>query len=274
MAIDFSGASAMVKSTLQQWGLESLQGHVMGYLQTGDTADVALAKLRNTAEYKTRFSANEKRRAKGLPVLSEAEYLSTESSYRNVMRSYGLPEGFYDSTDDFAKFIEHDVSPTEMKDKVVRAAERYVYAPAEDKAQFARFGLTPSQAIATLLDPLRAEPLIRQTVTAAGLAAEASRAFADPERLSTDRAMELSQLGVTEQDARRGFGQLAATQANDIQLGKMAGQDVTAKAVEDEALLGKRSTALDRARIQAKDDFRGSYTGQQTGFDRHTGGQY
>jgi hypothetical protein len=275
MAIDFTGAAALIRTTLQQWGLEALESHVMGYIQAGDTADVAVMKLRETNEYKTRFRANESRRLAGLAPLSEAEYISTEVSYRQVMRSYGLPEGFYDSYDDFANFIEHDVSPQEMRDRVVLASERYIFAPEEDKQQFSRFGLTPSQAIATILDPLRAEPLIRQTVTAAALAAEAARAFGNPEKLTTDRAMELSKLGVTETDARRGFGQLQATQENDLLLGRMAGEDVSVKATEDEALLGYRSTSLDRARNQAREDFRGSYTATETGLGRRTtGGQY
>lgn len=274
MAVDFSDAAAFIKSTLNQWGLGTMANVVLGYVQSGDSADVALAKLRDTNEYKTRFKGNELRRQAGLPVLSEAEYLATENSYRQVMRSYGLPEGFYDSYTDFQKFIQHDVSPAEMRDKVIEASERYINAPAEDKDQFIRAGLTPGEAIATILDPLVATPLIKQRITAIGLAAEAQRAFEDKDRLSVERSLELARLGVTREDARRGFNELANTQSNDLQLARMAGEDVTTKDLEDEALLGRRNAAVDRSRTQAVNDFRSSYVGTETGFGRNTGGSY
>lgn len=274
MAVDFSDAAAYIRSTLEQWGLGTMASVVLGYVQGGDSVDVAVAKLRETNEYKTRFKANEIRRQKGLPALTEAEYLSTEASYRSVMRSYGLPEGFYDSYDDFQKFLGEDVSPQEMRDRVVEASERYIFAPQEDKDQFIRAGLTPGEAIATILDPLVATPLIKQRITAIGLAAEAQRAFDDRERLSVDRANELAQLGVTREDARRGFGELAASQENDLQLARMAGESISERELEDEALLGRRSVSADRARTQARNDFQQSYVGTETGLTRNTGGSY
>lgn len=271
---DFSDAFVLIRSQLEEWGLGSLAGAVEGYLTGGDSPTIALAKLRETPEYKTRFKANELRRQKGIPALSEAEILGNEAQYRAVMRSYGLPEGFYDSYDDFTNFLANDVSPQEVRDRVTLAAERYIFAPAEDKEQFSRFGLSPGQAIATILDPDRAEPLIRQTVTAIGLAAEAARAFGNSERLSTDRARELAQLGVSQDDARRGFGQLAGSQEGDLALSRRQGFGVSEKDLEDEAILGRRNRGLDQARAQEAADFRGSYVGTDTGLTRRDSRNY
>jgi len=271
---DYSDAFTFIKTQLEDWGLGILAHDVEGYLKGGDTPTVAMAKLRDTQSYKTRFKANELRRQKGMAVLSEAEYISNEMQYRNVMRSYGLPEGFYDAQDDFINFLANDVSPQEMRDRVVLAAERYIFAPPEDKEQFTRFGLTPGQAIATILDPQRAEPLIRQTVTAASLAAEAARAFSDRERLSTDRAMELSKLGVTEAEARRGFGELAGREETDLAIARRQGRNVGREDLENEALLGRRNVQLDQARAQEQADFRSSYVGTQGGLTRRTGRDY
>ena len=271
---DYTDAMTLLKSQLTEWGLSSLAADVEGFLVGGDTPVVALAKLRETSAYKTRFKANELRKQKGLPALSEAEILGNEMQMRQVMRSYGLPEGFYDSYEDFTNFIANDVSPQEVRDRVTMAAERFIFAPQEDKDQFARFGLTPGQAIATILDPDRAEPLIRQTVTAIGLAAEASRAFGDRERLSTDRATELAKLGVTQEDARRGFGQLAGSQAGDLALARRQGAGIDQKDLEDEALLGKRNVQLDQARAQEQADFRGSYLATDTGLTRRDARNY
>jgi hypothetical protein len=274
MAVDFSDAAAFIKSTLESWGLGSMATVILGYVQAGDSVDVAITKLRDTNEYKTRFKGNEKRRQAGLPVLSEAEYLSTEASYRQVMRSYGLPEGFYDSHTDFENFIGHDVSPTEMRDRVVEASERYIYAAQEDKEQFVRAGLTPGEAIATILDPLVATPLIKQRITAIGLAAEAQKAFEDRERLSVERANELARAGVTRDDARRGFQELAVSQENDLMLARMAGENVSVEDLENEALTGRRNAAVDRSRVQARNDFSQNYVGTETGLTRRTGGSY
>src|SRR5688572_31494696 len=101
---DYTDALTLIQSQLRDWGLESLSPAIEGYLTGGDSPTVALAKLRETNEYKTRFKANELRRAKGLAALSEAEILGNEMQYRQVMRSYGLPEGFYDSYEDFQNF--------------------------------------------------------------------------------------------------------------------------------------------------------------------------
>lgn len=274
MAVDYTDALTLVRSQLRDWGLESLAGDIEGYLVGGDTPVVAMAKLRETPAYKTRFKANELRRQKGLPALSEAEILGNEAQMRQVMRSYGLPEGFYDSYEDFTNFIANDVSPQEVRDRVTMAAERYIFAPQEDKDQFSRFGLTPGQAIATILDPDRAEPLIRQTVTAVGLAAEAARAFGDSERISTDRARELAQLGVTQEDARRGFGRLAGSQEGDLALARRQGFGVSERDLEDEAILGRRSVTADRARAQEEADFRGSYLATEAGLNRRDGRNY
>lgn len=271
---DYTDALTLLKSQLTEWGLASLAADVEGFLVGGDTPVVALAKLRETSAYKKRFKANELRRQKGLAALSEAEVLGNEAQYRQVMRSYGLPEGFYDSYDDFTNFIANDVSPQEVKDRVTLAAERFLFAPQEDKDQFSRFGLSPGQAIATILDPDRAEPLIRQTVTAIGLAAEAQRAFGDRERLSTERANELAQLGVSQEDARRGFGQLAGSQQGDLALSRRQGFGVTERTLEDEAILGKRNVQLDQARAQEVADFRGSYLATDTGLTRRDARNY
>ncbi len=265
MAVDWTDAFSIIRTTLQQWNLSSLEGVVMNMLQDGDPEEVVVAKLRDTEEYKKRFAANADRLAKGMSALSEGEYIATEMSYREVMRSYGMPEGFYDSQEDFRKFLAADVSPTEMRDRVTLAAERYQNADEGTKRQFTRFGFTPGEAVASILDPDAALPVLRQKITAASLAAEAAAAFGDDNRLTTDRALELAQKGVTEEQARRGFGELQGRQERDKGLAALAGYTLDDKELEDEALLGKRSRTRDRSLNQEQASFRGGYVGQETG---------
>jgi len=265
MAIDWSDAFSIIRTMLAQWNLSSLEGQVSTMLQDGDPQEVVVAKLRDTKEYKERFAANQDRLSKGLAPLSEGEYISTEMSYREVMRSYGLPSGFYDSQDDYRKFLAADVSPQEMRDRVVLAAERYQNADEGVKRQFTRFGFTPGEAVASILDPDAALPVLRQKITAASIAAEAAASFGDDQRLTTERALELARQGVTEDQARRGFGELGARAERDKGLAALAGYTLDDKELEDEALSGRRSRTRERALRQEEARFRGGYVGQETG---------
>jgi hypothetical protein len=85
-----------VNALFKNYGLESLAGKIYEYVKNGYSADTISILLQDTSEYKQRFQGNEARKAAGLPVLSPAEYLSTEASYRQIMQSAGLPSGFYD----------------------------------------------------------------------------------------------------------------------------------------------------------------------------------
>src|SRR5882757_3766747 len=71
-----------INSLFKNYGLESLAPKIYDYVKNGYSADTISVLLQDTKEYKDRFSANEARKKAGLPVLSPAEYLSAESSYR------------------------------------------------------------------------------------------------------------------------------------------------------------------------------------------------
>ncbi len=272
MAVDWTDALTIIRTMLAQWNLSSLEGAVSTMLQDGDPEEIVVAKLRDTKEYKERFAANQDRLSKGISALSEAEYISTENSYREVMRSYGLPQGFYDSQDDFRKFLASDVSPQEMRDRVVLAAERYQNADEGTKRQFTRLGLSPGEAVSSILDPDAALPLLRQKITAASIAAEAAASFGNDQRLSTARAMELAQAGVTEEQARKGFGELGARSERDKGLAALAGYTLDDKELEDDALLGRRSRTRERALSQEQAAFRGGYVGTEQGLAKGSQG--
>lgn len=269
-------ATAVIRGFLQRWKLESLEPAIRGMLVKGDGEDVVMMKLRETPEYKRRFKANADRIAKGLAPLTEAEYISNEDSYREAMQRYGLPQGFYDSDDDFTKFIANGVSPQTVLDRVVIAAERYVHADDQTKDQLLRVFGTPSGVIAGILDPDRALPLVRQQVTAASISAEAARNFGNREELSVSRAMELAKLGVTQEEARKGFGELGARQEREQALARMAGTELTNEQLQNEVLLGDQSAKKQRERVlgQERSRFQQSWASQETGLTRSAGGSY
>src|SRR5690242_14780275 len=88
---------AIISKYLTEWGLSSLTSLVNSLGKSGATQDSIALQIQNSDEYKTRFAGNEARVKAGLSVLSPAEYIALEGQYKQVLRSYGMPAGFYDS---------------------------------------------------------------------------------------------------------------------------------------------------------------------------------
>lgn len=153
--------------TFELYGLGSLAGKIAEFVKQGYGDDTVALLLQETDEYKQRFSANEARRKAGLPVLSAREYLAAETSYRDILRAAGLPSGFYDSQDDFTKFIAADVSPAEMNQRVAAASVFLENAdPVYKNALSQLYNMDSGDMLAYVLDPERALPLVQRRVTA------------------------------------------------------------------------------------------------------------
>jgi hypothetical protein len=185
------------------FGLGSLAGRIYDYAKQGYGSDTISLLLQDTPEYKQRFAGNDARTKAGLPVLSPAEYLSVESSYRQVLQDAGLPKGFYDSPADFTKWISQDVSPTEIKSRVDIATAEVTQFDNVAKQQLQQFyGVDDKDLVAYALDRTRGVSLLQKQAAAAQFAAEAAR-----RGLSTNRErMEgyISQ-GLSQSQAAQGF---------------------------------------------------------------------
>lgn len=263
-----ASALEILMDMLRQWGLESLGTSVRQMLVDGDPIELVPLKLQETREYKERFAANEARRRRGLPVLSPAEYIATERQYRDRMRRYGLPPGFYDSQDDFKKFLESDMSPEELEDRVVDAQTQYLSAPVEERANWARlYGYTPDVAVASMLDPERGEIVRKRQMAAVSIASEATRAFRGGYELNAGRAEDLASKGVTGQDARRAYQDIAGRRDNDKLLGSLAGQSITDQDLEGDAfeMDAAATDKLRRARQAEQSRFDQNYLGVTPG---------
>jgi hypothetical protein len=273
---EFDDAWELLEFYLEDWGLESLGSVARDMILEGDSIEVVALKLRETPAYKERFAGNELRRKKGLPVLSPAEYVQVERQYKEIMRRTGLPQGFYDTMDDFVKFIEADVSPQELNDRATMAATRYINAGQEMRDQWGRLGLTPGSAIAAMLDTERAMPVLQRMLNTASIAAEAQKAFNDMNRLSLGRADELARAGVTEGQAQEAFGELAGRQDRDQWLSRLAGFELDTEDLENELLFNDQKVGDIRRRALATEEsrFRGNFLAQETGFRKDTSGSY
>jgi hypothetical protein len=251
-------AFSRLKSLLSRVGLSELEGAVEGII-TGGTVDLndsgaILFALREQPAYQKRFAANTARVKAGLPELDPSTYVGLEEAYRQLMRSNGLPEGFYDQSDDFRRLIESDVSPAELQERVesgyraVRDAD-----PAVKRQMQELYGVSEGQLTAYFLDPDKAAPLLTRQARAAQVAAR-GRELAGMQ-LTAMSAEDLIARGFSPEEAQAAFtrqGQLAGLYQ------EMGGEEMLSEAEKLGATFGYDINAqqrLERRRAQRVGEF-------------------
>jgi hypothetical protein len=208
-------AMSRLRSLLSRVGLSELEGAVKDIITGGmvdlQSSDAVLFALRDQPAYKRRFAANEARARQGLPELDPATYLGLEEQYRNIMRSNGMPNGFYDDMTDFQGFIEGDVSPSELQDRVQQGYRRVAEADPAVKQQMRElYGVSEGDLAAYFLDPKRAQPLLTtpDRIKQAKAAQIAARGVEQAGiQLAATEAEGLVARGITEQEAQQQFAQ-------------------------------------------------------------------
>jgi len=241
-----SSASDLLRQTLTSWGLTSLLPHLQDYLTKGYDSTTINLYLQDTPEWKQRFAGNELRKAKGLPVLSPADYIATEEQYRNVLQSYGLPSGFYDQHSDFTNFIGNDLSPTEISQRAKVAYDQYTNAPDDYKQLWNQY-FGPGDAIAGILDPDVATQVIIDRGTQVGIGgAAADQGLA----VSGQRAAYLQQHQVTLAQAQQAYSQIAQYGQADRNIGNRFGiTGYGTQTDEENRLLLNNGPALQQAQV-------------------------
>jgi hypothetical protein len=244
-----------VLALFKQYGLETLAGKIVNFVQQGFSADTIGVMLQETPEYKKRFIANDARLKKGLPALSPAEYIGTERAYRQVMNAAGLPIGFYDAPTDFQKFLETDLSPTEVQERVNVASEAIYQADPATRDYFGKW-YSKGDMVAYALDPTRAAPIIERNIRAAEAAATAAQSGVG---IGRDLAEKLATWGVNLQQLRQGFGFVGGEQENARKLGDIYGTAITGEDLTSEVFLSDAEAAKKRTKLASQE--RGSFSG-------------
>jgi hypothetical protein len=257
----------MLQGLMEQYGLGSLAPVVTRLIQDNYSSDVVELKLQETPEWKTRFVGNEERRKAGLPVLNPAEYLGVEAAYKKIMRDSELPVGFYDEPSDFGRFMGFDVSPTELQERVNMANLSLQNADPFYTNQLREFyGLSNGDMLAYTLDPERSMPLITRQVKAAQFGAEAARQGI--QGISTDMAERFTgQFGVTQDQARQGFEQVAMIQPEAQRLSDVFAGQTPAVGLEEttSAVFGGDQSADYKKRLQRLSEMEQSLFAGQSG---------
>lgn len=268
-----TGASAILKQQLAAWGLPTLYTDALRILKQGLNADAVVAELQATAAYKQRFWYNDVRLKAGLPVLSPAEAVATENSFRQLARQFDLPKGFFDSVQDVGNFIAKNMSVSEFADRAQTAQEKWLGAPAETQAWWkSHYGATDGDAIAAILNPDKALPLIQRKLNSAALGGAAQR-----QGLSLDatRAEQLTSFGITGDQAQAGYGEVAATLQGDSTIAARFGSTFDQTDAENAVLLKDAGSIAKKQKLDAAEEgmFGGRAATNAAGLSGGSGGR-
>jgi len=253
---DRQSAYDLLLSQFKQYGLEALVEPLKGLITSGASPAEFTIKLRESDAYKKRFSANAQRVAKGLKSLSEAEYIQLEDQYQNVMRRYGLPDTYYARgemgiQEGFNKFLEGDVSPVELEDRISTAQKRVLNANPEVTQALKQFypDITNADILAYTLDPKNAIENIKRKVTTAEIGGAAIQSGL---QTGLTRAEELRAAGITKETAQQGYGTIAGGLQRGSQLASIYGEDPYNQATAETevfGLAGAQEAAKQRKKI-------------------------
>jgi|SRR4051812_2629856 hypothetical protein len=198
-------AYAALKTLFTSYGLGSLAPKILNYLQNGFGSDTITVLLQQTAEYKKRFAGNEQRTKNGLQVLTPAEYLSTEASYKQLLRQSGLSDHF-DNQGNFSEWIGKDVSPTELQDRVNMAVQATTQAPPTVTQYFNQLGIGTGDLAAYFLNDQAPTPALQLKLNQAQIG---GAALQNKLQISADDSLKYAQQGVTYQQAQSAYQRIA-----------------------------------------------------------------
>jgi len=237
---DQRNAYEALNNLFGSYGLGTLGPKIYDFIQKGYSADTIAILLQDTDEFKQRFAGNEIRRQKGLPVLSPNEYLSVESSYRQLMKTAGLPSGFYDSPADFNTFIGNDLSPTELKGRVDLASQASNLAnPAYKEALQRMYGVDEGHVTAYFLNEEKSLPILQKQAAAAAIGAEALK-----RNLQLSQNLEnYAEAGISAQQASQAYTQIAQELPEYQTIAKQYGESTDQSEMEH-AILETGTTGL------------------------------
>lgn len=254
----------LMDETLKSWGLGDLANTLRQLIVKGDTnPDTLSLELSQTSEYKQRFAGNAIRKANGLAELNPAQYLAMEEGYRQVLQSYGMPKGFYDSNSDFTKFIGNDISASELQSRVQVAHDQYTAAPDYVKSLWNQYFGTKGDAIAAILDPNTATSLIQDRGQQVALGGAAKQYGFN---INQQRAQQFQQEGLTLDQARNAYQKIAQNYGSDQTIAKRFGTTID-QATEENAFVLGQQPALQKRQVLGDEEqalFQGGVGASQT----------
>lgn len=265
-------AYAALTTLFDSYGLGTLAPKILNYLQNGYGSDTITVLLQQTPEYKKRFAGNEIRKANGLQVLTPAEYLSTEASYKQLLRQNGLSDHF-DNQSNFSDWIGKDVSPTELQDRVGMAVQATTQAPPTVTQYFNQLGIGTGDLAAYFLNDQTPTPALQLKLNQAQIGGSALQ---NNLQISAADSLRYAQQGVTYQQAQSAYQRIAdilptAQKLSQIYTGQAP---VNQQTLEQQYLgaSGAAQLASERLGQQETAAFAGQSGVQKSSFQQQTAG--
>jgi hypothetical protein len=236
-----NSVSAAIKGQFNAWGLGSLSDLILKYAQQDYSGEAIAFLLRDTQEYKNRFPAMSALAAKGRAI-SEAEYINYEQNASALESRYGLPKGML--LNNVTTLLTGEVSALELQDRATMAAADSITAPEDFKKQMKDYyGIDAGGLTAYYLDPSVAMPLLEKQTAIAQIGVEAARQGVNT---GIGMASELQGQGVSQDQAKQGFGIVKSQEGFQTGAGEVTTQESLTKGV-----FGNAEEAKKTARIAA-----------------------
>lgn len=264
ISADRRDAFALLRDTFASYGIDSLAGIIEGYMKSDMGPYEASLKLKNEQVYKDRFKGNELRRAAGLNVLSEAEYLNQENTYQEVFRAYNqtslLGADKQSQRDYMANLMARDLSPYEIRQRFDVATTRVANADPSVKKQLqAYYGLSDNQMVSFVIAPDQTLADIQQKISTAEIGSAATQAGFGGQ-VSKQRAEELAKFGVDLEEARQGYQAIAGGLTQGQKIAQRYGGQYDMTTAEEELFKGNQQAAAKRKRFASLE--RAAFGGQ------------
>jgi hypothetical protein len=277
-------AFALLESEFARFGMQSLIEPLRRFIKQGLSRDELVIELRKDPAYQNRFAANQTRIDKGLRALSEAEYIKLEDEYQEVMRRYGLPESYYKKGDlgkqeGFEKLIGFDIAAPELEERLILGKKRILESPPEVLQSLRKFYgdvIQDGDILAYVLDPQNAEETIKRKVLTSEIGAGAMQAGLG---LGRERAEELGRFGITGEQSRAGYQQIAGGLERGSQLASIYREQPYGQETAEQEIFGITGAPEARKRrqriIKSEEAAFGGQTGLTGGaLSRERAGQY
>ena len=261
---------AAIKALLSSYGIGDLSGAITDAVIKGySSATIELIMQDPNSNdplavaFQQRFPANKVRAAAGKSVLSPAEYLRAERSYTEVLKSYGVSN--LASKEKLSQFISNDISATEVADRVGIAINRVQNADPDTKKALAEYYPMLNQAdiVGAVLDPAEGLPALKRKIQIAeigGAALAQGIKTAEGKTNIKMGAAALADLGVTKEEAQKGFATVAEIAPRAEFLSQIStGEDYGQLQAEQETFKGLASAK--RARLALTEAERARFGG-------------
>jgi hypothetical protein len=208
------------RSVMAQWGLDvdSLINWADEKLRAGESVDKILFDLERRPEFDAAFPEIKARRERAMATgiqlapIGPGEILQYRTQGKQLMRSFGLPDIFYDENRNFFELIVNDVSLDELNSRLELSAKRVVNAPPEVRNVFEDiFGnaYDADRALYLLFtDPDQALPALEEMVQTAEAGGAAARLGFGLDRDEMER---LAGANLEYEQLLEGFGKLDIT---------------------------------------------------------------